>query len=365
MTYIKIEQAHTDDARWLAAGADAFAVHVAALVYCDRQLLDGCIPRAMALRVSLAVPPHRGAAAVDALLAVGFWTEVATGYLIENYADHAFPAEQIKRTRKRWQQDKERRRQHDLGDHALCKDPKFCPAIREGSTVESTAESTGGRSHPYPTRPDQTRPEGSGKGMGGAQAGSAGATPAGLGQMAALYVRSSGARRGPRPPRVSSAWTGMVADPTPWDVRIEAEDYDEPSHRGLTVWPAVTAREFFALPAADRQAADQSWRALARLMVEEVFPALVAEVRGHHPVGCVTDDGDDCCRITAGTTANDWRDPIRGWDPWVWAPLPTEDAAAVGAQVGELLTELFAEIGADQPTTEFAPTLTAPSEERR
>ena len=73
MTYIKIEQAHTDDARWLEAGADAFAVHVAALVYCDRQLLDGCISRAMALRVSLAVPPDRAAAAIDA------WWRTASG----------------------------------------------------------------------------------------------------------------------------------------------------------------------------------------------------------------------------------------------------------------------------------------------
>jgi hypothetical protein len=181
MTYIKLEQSHTDDERWIEAGADAFAVHMAALVYCDRQLLDGSITRPMALRVSLAVPPDRAQAAVDALVARGFWAEVATGYLINDYDQHAFPAEQIQRTRKRWQQDKERRRQHDVGDHSLCKDPKFCPVIR--STVESTEASTGGRSHLYPTQPNQTRPDrrsGSGKGQGGAEAGSAGAPPARL-----------------------------------------------------------------------------------------------------------------------------------------------------------------------------------------
>lgn len=174
MTYIKIEQSHTDDSRWLEAGPDAFALHVAALVYCDRQLLDGRITRAMALRVSLAVPPDRAADAVDALVAHGFWLEVATGYLIKDYEDHAFPADQIKRTRERWSQDKKRRRQHGLGDHSLCKDPKFCPAIRGDSTSGSTVDSTPGGSHPYQTRPDQT----GGLGMGrGAAAGSAGAPP--------------------------------------------------------------------------------------------------------------------------------------------------------------------------------------------
>ncbi|WP_151081427.1 hypothetical protein [Nocardioides cynanchi] len=177
MTYIRLEQAHTDDARWLEAGSDAFAVHVAALVYCDRQLLDGRISRAMAARVSLAVPPDRSAAAVAALLEHGFWTEVATGYLINNYDQHAFPAEQITRTRKRWTQDKERRRQHDVGDHSLCKDPRYCAAIR--STVESTTESTGGRSRLNQTKPDQTQPEGLGMGMGAATD-SAGAPPARL-----------------------------------------------------------------------------------------------------------------------------------------------------------------------------------------
>jgi hypothetical protein len=177
VTYIKMEQAHTDDARWIDAGPDAFALHVAALVYCDRQLLDGLISRAMALRVSLAVPAERAPAAVDSLVEHAFWTEIATGYLINGYDAHAFPAEQIQRTRDRWNEDKKRRRQHDHGDHSLCKDARYCPSIR--STVESTQDSTGSGSHLYQTQPDQTQPEGLGVGMGvGAAADSAGAPPA-------------------------------------------------------------------------------------------------------------------------------------------------------------------------------------------
>jgi hypothetical protein len=142
MTYIRVEQSHTDDERWIEAGADAFALHIAALVYCDRQLNDGRISLAMALRVSLAVPTDRAKAAIDALVEHGFWVQEGDAYKIVDFSSHAFPAEQIQRTRDRWANDKRRRQQHDIGDHELCKDPKFCPAIREGSTVDSAMDST-------------------------------------------------------------------------------------------------------------------------------------------------------------------------------------------------------------------------------
>jgi hypothetical protein len=164
MTYVKLNHTDVDDDRWLEAGADAFALHYAALVWCDRRLSDGRISKTMATRVALAVPTERAAAAIDALQRLGFWRADGYDYVIEKFFEHAFPAEQVKRTRERWSEDKARRRQHSLGDHALCKDPKFCPAIRGiDSTVESTEESKGGstrrRSRIDQTRPDQTRPE--------------------------------------------------------------------------------------------------------------------------------------------------------------------------------------------------------------
>jgi hypothetical protein len=159
VTHIKFDQTQVDDDRWIEAGADAFALHAAAMVYSDRQLLDGFIGRAMALRVSLAVPPERAPAAVDALVAAEFWVPEGNGYRIQRFHDHALPADQVARTRERWRVDKERKRQHNAGDHALCKDPKFCPAIRVESTSDSTVDSTSGGSHSYPTQQDQTRPD--------------------------------------------------------------------------------------------------------------------------------------------------------------------------------------------------------------
>jgi hypothetical protein len=174
MTYITVGQSHTDDERWIEAGADAFAVHIAALVYCDRQLTDGRISTAMAQRVSLAVSPARAKAAITTLVKLGFWTLDGDNYLIEDYESYAFPAEQIKRTRERWANDKRRKQQHNIGDHALCKDPKFCPAIRGDSTVESGLDSTTDSTadahaytKPNSIKPNPTRPEGSGVGVGG------------------------------------------------------------------------------------------------------------------------------------------------------------------------------------------------------
>lgn len=182
MTYVKLLHSDVDDERWLEAGPDAFALHFAAMVWCDRRLTDGRISRAMAARVCVAVPPKRAPAAIAALVSQGFWVEEDGGTcLLVDYLEHAFPADQIKRTRARWKEDKDRRRQHSVGDHSLCKDPKFCPAIGKGSTSLSTVDSTGGGSHLDQTQSDQTRPDrrsGSGSGKGSAGARSAGATRA-------------------------------------------------------------------------------------------------------------------------------------------------------------------------------------------
>ncbi|WP_299442643.1 hypothetical protein [uncultured Phycicoccus sp.] len=178
MTYIKLPHTDLDDERWIDAGSDAFAVHCAAMVWCDRRLTDGRISRSMALRCALAVPLERVAEAVATLTEHGFWVEDGDGYVIVDYLEHAFPANQVKRTRERWARDKARRRQHSIGDHELCVDPKFCEVrkaeLTADSTPDSTVESPGGGSRLDQTRPDSTRPDrrsGSGRGAEGDSAG--------------------------------------------------------------------------------------------------------------------------------------------------------------------------------------------------
>ena len=130
MTYIKFEHAQVTDERWLGAGGDAVAIHLAALDFCDQHLTDGRISVAMAPRVSLAVSPEAGLSAIKVLVKRGLWTKDGRKYYrIPDYFNYGFPAEQVRRTQARWKDDKDRRRQHKVGDHSLCKDPKYCPAI--------------------------------------------------------------------------------------------------------------------------------------------------------------------------------------------------------------------------------------------
>jgi hypothetical protein len=155
MTYVKVLHTDVADDRWLTAGSDAFALHVAATVWRDRQFTDGRIPKPIARRGAPAtIAPDETAAPIEALLEAGFWTDDGDAYVIVNYLEHAFPADQVKRTRDRWNQDKAPRRQHVIGDYSLCRDPKYCPAA---STDVSTVESTSGGSHLDQTQPDQTR----------------------------------------------------------------------------------------------------------------------------------------------------------------------------------------------------------------
>jgi hypothetical protein len=156
MTHIELTQSDISDERWLHAGADAFALWCAAMAYSDQQLLDGRISQAMAARVSLAVPPERVGAALAALVEYGFLSIDGADFVIENYHEHALPADQIRSTRAGWKQDKDRRRLHGIGNHSLCKDPKYCPAVGKvdstGGMVESGGASTGGtREHGYST----------------------------------------------------------------------------------------------------------------------------------------------------------------------------------------------------------------------
>ena len=75
MTWVKLPNTFAEDPRWQEAGADAFALHVAALCYCDRNLTDGLLPKVVVPRICLAVPVERTTAAATALVEHGLWVE--------------------------------------------------------------------------------------------------------------------------------------------------------------------------------------------------------------------------------------------------------------------------------------------------
>ena len=182
MSSIQLENTYTEDERWLTAGANAFALHIAACCYSDRMNKDGVIPRTMVSRISLAVAPEDVPDAVTALLDAGFWEEQETDYLIVGYLEDkiGLSAEEKDANRARWAKDKARQRRHGMGNHDLCT-PRMCPVARQMSTVDSTSDSTRESStttRPDTTRLDPTRPDpavgrGSGRESGGAEAGAA------------------------------------------------------------------------------------------------------------------------------------------------------------------------------------------------
>ena len=108
-----------------------------------------------------------------ALVEQVFWVEDGDAYVIVDYLEHAFPAEQVKQTRARWSKDK--------GSPPTARDrrplavrgPEVLPGEKGGAGRGFHArvprvESTSGGSHLDQTRLDQTRPDrrsGSGSGM--------------------------------------------------------------------------------------------------------------------------------------------------------------------------------------------------------
>lgn len=194
MTSVKIEAHHLGDPRWIDAGADAFAVHVWALSYCDQQRSDGLIHRRLAEREALAVAPTAAAEAIDRLILLGLWEISSDGICqICEYESYCLPSAEIRATSTRWADDRKRRRHHNNGLHDLC-DPKKCPgasAADIGRTPPDVPSVSGPRPAPY-TQLDQTRPDptvgrGSGSGEGS--------------RRSVASTRSAGATRAPAPPR--------------------------------------------------------------------------------------------------------------------------------------------------------------------
>lgn len=169
MTYIQIGSMHTGDARWLDAGPDAFTLHVWAASWCDQQLTNGRIPKVMAQRVALPVPPERVAAAIKALLDAGFWEEVDGAYQLVDYFSWALSAEEIRETQDRWKRDKQRQRMHANGNHSACDSAKCRGAMSTKDSSKDSSKESAWESSPY-TQPNSTQPnptEGRGFGGGG------------------------------------------------------------------------------------------------------------------------------------------------------------------------------------------------------
>jgi hypothetical protein len=115
-----------------AGGPAVLYVHIAAMIYCDQQRNDGFISRETVLSVCRNTTTEETATAIRVLLRRGFWARVGRGqYQIVDYTKYALPAAEIARRAEADRNKKARQRRHGDGDHSLCVDPRWCPAMRK------------------------------------------------------------------------------------------------------------------------------------------------------------------------------------------------------------------------------------------
>ncbi len=116
MTWVRIDDRFAQHPKVVAAGPLAMAMQVAALGYCNRELTDGFVPRAIA-RTLLDMDPDAGVTAdassvIARLVEAGMWEVEHGGYRIHDYHEYQPSKEQVLRerelTRKRVESFRER-----------------------------------------------------------------------------------------------------------------------------------------------------------------------------------------------------------------------------------------------------------------
>jgi hypothetical protein len=85
MAWVKLDDGFAEHPKLERAGPSAGWMHVAALCYCARNLTDGRIPKARALRLADVPKP---AQVIDRLVEVGLWEVDGDDYVIHDYGDY-------------------------------------------------------------------------------------------------------------------------------------------------------------------------------------------------------------------------------------------------------------------------------------
>jgi len=169
VTWTKLSDQFTDRPDLLEASRSARLLHIEALVYCNKHLRDGLLPRGAVARMTDTENP---AADIAELVTAGVWEVIDSGWQID-WTDQEEAAEVRARhdyraaTQKRY---RERKAAHERGDHSMC-DPRFCKKCVTGNA------SSNKNAHETPSRPVPSRPLGRDRDKGAGH-GSAGATPA-------------------------------------------------------------------------------------------------------------------------------------------------------------------------------------------
>lgn len=153
MTWTRLSDDFIDRPDLLEVSRSARLLHIEALVYCNRQLLDGRLPARALRRVTDTEAPD---ADVQELIDVGLWQAYDGGWLVD-WADQEAGAD-VKRRRRNTLQRQQRHRRHIAGDHQDC-NPQRCRGARDAArdqTSDVTRDTTPSR--PGPARPGPKEP---------------------------------------------------------------------------------------------------------------------------------------------------------------------------------------------------------------
>jgi hypothetical protein len=158
MTWTRIGDDFNDRPDLLEVPRSARLLHVEALVYCNKHLRNGDLPKGALRRITDAEDPELDA---KQLVDAGVWEETETGWHLDwsdqDDADEVRARQEYRvATQKRY---RERKAKHDRGDHSMC-DPRYCKVAVTGN---ATSHMT---SHETPSRPVPSRPKDRGQGQG-------------------------------------------------------------------------------------------------------------------------------------------------------------------------------------------------------
>lgn len=145
MPWVRLDDSFADHPKIERAGPLAAWLHVAALCYCARQLTDGRIPQAKALRLTDIPQPEEH---VSALLRVGLWIEDGDDYVLHDYLDYQPSRADVEAERSAARERMAKKRRRQDGTFA-----RTSGEVRPNNS-RSSPEVRPPRSSPTPSRPD-------------------------------------------------------------------------------------------------------------------------------------------------------------------------------------------------------------------
>lgn len=150
MTWTKLDDGIFDHPKMLRAGEDAANLYVRALVWCNKHLTDGAIPRE-ALRV---LTSRRDAASLaDKLVAVGLWSSAEDGWSVHGFSDHNPTREQVEARRSELSAKRaEAGKRGGLRSGEVRRDEANAKQVASTDAKQNAT--------PVPSRPDQTSQKG-------------------------------------------------------------------------------------------------------------------------------------------------------------------------------------------------------------